>query len=172
MPYQGTVGCNSQRFSIYLRIIRKKLRKVKKNLHLIFSRNIVVFVVLLFYQPMIDQFGLPKVFWTHAVIMFLGNIFVFFVMPETRGLTMTQLNEIFGGKVSYEDSREYDAESKDGVEEPLRRTMDWARKTSSAANIAASKAAASVALSKVASAAAMSRVASLARSVGGVNKGN
>ena len=128
-----------------------------------------MFVVLLFYQPMIDQFGLPKVFWTHAVIMFLGNIFVFFVMPETRGLTMTQLNEIFGGKVSYEDS---DAESKDGVEEPLRRTMDWARKTSSAANIAASKAAASVALSKVASAAAISRVASLARSVGGVNKGN
>ena len=128
-----------------------------------------MFVVLLFYQPMIDQFGLPKVFWTHAVIMFLGNIFVFFVMPETRGLTMTQLNEIFGGKVSYEDS---DAESKDGVEEPLRRTMDWARKTSSAANIAASKAAASVALSKVASAAAISRVASLARSVGGVTKGN
>ena len=56
-----------------------------------------MFVVLLFYQPMIDQFGLPKVFWTHAVIMFLGNIFVFFVMPETRGLTMTQLNEMFGG---------------------------------------------------------------------------
>ena len=101
--------------------------------------------------------------------MFLGNIFVFFVMPETRGLTMTQLNEIFGGKVSYEDS---DVESRGGVEEPLRRTMDWARKTSSAANIAASKAAASVALSKVASAAAISRVASLARSVGGVTKGN
>ena len=90
-------------------------------------------------------------------------------MPETRGLTMTQLNEIFGGKVSYEDS---DVESRGGVEEPLRRTMDWARKTSSAANIAASKAAASVALSKVASAAAISRVASLARSVGGVTKGN
>ena len=69
----------------------------KKCLHPIFSRNIVVFIVLLFYQPMIDQFGLPKVFWTHAVIMFLGNIFVFFVMPETRGLTMTQLNEMFGG---------------------------------------------------------------------------
>ena len=144
----------------------------EKFLNLIFSRNIVVFVVLLFYQPMIDQFGLPKVFWTHAVIMFLGNIFVFFVMPETRGLTMTQLNEIFGGKVSYEDSCGYDEESKGGVEEPLRRTMDWARKTSSAANIAASKAAASVALSKVASAAAISRVASLARSVGGVTKGN
>ena len=61
------------------------------------SRNIVVFVVLLFYQPMIDQFGLPIVFWTHAVIMFLGNIFVFFAIPETRGLTMTQLNEMFGG---------------------------------------------------------------------------
>merc|ERR1719422_548262 len=71
------------------------------------SRNIVVFIVLLFYPRMIEQLGLSKVFWVHAAIMFIGNIFVFFVMPETRGLTMTQLNEIFGGKISYEKDNDY-----------------------------------------------------------------
>ena len=57
---------------------------------------------------MIEQLGLSKVFWIHAIIMVLGNIFVFFAMPETRGLTMTQLNEIFGGKIAYENESKYD----------------------------------------------------------------
>ena len=93
-------------------------------------------------------------------------------MPETRGLTMTQLNEIFGGKVTYDKRNSYgDVEADDGLEEKLTCSKNSARKTSSVANIAASKAAATVALSKVASAAAISRVASLARSVGAVGKG-
>ena len=121
---------------------------------------------------MIDDLGLSKVFWIHAAIMFVGNIFVFFAMPETRGLTMTQLNEIFGGKVTYEKRNSYgDAECTDELEEKLTCNKNLARKTSSVANIAASKAAATAALSKVASAAAISRVASLARSVGAVGKG-
>ena len=121
---------------------------------------------------MIEDLGLSKVFWTHAAIMFLGNIFVFFAMPETRGLTMTELNEVFGGKVSYDKRNSYgDAECTDELEEKLTCNKNMARKTSSVANIAASKAAATAALSKVASAAAMSRVASLARSVGAAGKG-
>ena len=137
-----------------------------------FSRNVVVFIVLRFYPRMINDLGLSKVFWCHAVIMFLGNIFVFFAMPETRGLTMTQLNEIFGGKVTHEKRNSYgDSECTDELEEKLTCNKSFARKTSSVANIAVSKAAATAALSRVTSAAAISRVASLARSMGAVRKG-
>lgn len=94
-------------------------------------------------------------------------------MPETRGLTMTELNEIFGGKVTYETRNSYaDAECTDELEEKLTCNKNLGRKRSSVANIAASKAAATAALSKVASAAAISRVASLARSMGAVGKEN
>ena len=121
---------------------------------------------------MIEQLGLSKVFWMHAVIMFLGNIFVFFAMPETRGLTMTQLNEIFGGKISYQKENEYgDLGDDDESKESLKSDKNIIDKTSSAANIAAHKVASTAALAKVASAAAISRVASYAQSVGGGAKG-
>ena len=87
-------------------------------------------------------------------------------MPETRGLTMTQLNEIFGGKISYDDSVD-DEEAKD----KLNADKSFMEKTSSVANMAAHKVASTAALTKVASAAAMSRVASYAKSVGGAGKG-
>lgn len=121
---------------------------------------------------MIEQLGLSKVFWIHAVIMFLGNIFVFFAMPETRGLTMTQLNEIFGGKIAYEDESKYgDFEDDDESKEKLHSDKNIIEKTSSVANIAAQKVVSTAALTKVASAAAISRVASYAKSVGGGGKG-
>ena len=138
----------------------------------VYSRNVVVFIILKFYPSMIDDLGLSKIFWLHAGVMLIGNIFVFFVMPETRGLTMTQLNEIFGGKISYQKGNTYDIESADELEENLTSSKDRPRRESSRANIAASRVAATAALSKVASTAAMSRVASLARSVGGMGKGN
>merc|ERR1719242_1826474 len=136
------------------------------------SRNVVVFIILKFYPSMIDDLGLSKIFWLHAGVMLIGNIFVFFVMPETRGLTMTQLNEIFGGKISYQKGNTYDIESADELEENLTSSKDRPRRESSRANIAASRVAATAALSNVASTAAMSRVASLARSVGGMGKEN
>ena len=87
-------------------------------------------------------------------------------MPETRGLTMTQLNEIFGGKISYDDSVDDDEEK-----DKLNVDKSFMEKTSSVANMAANKVVSTAALTKVASAAAMSRVASYAKSVGGAGKG-
>ena len=149
-----------------------KSHLLSKVLFLYFSRNIVVFIVLLFYPRMIEQLGLSKVFWAHAAIMFIGNIFVFFVMPETRGLTMTQLNEIFGGKISYEKDSNYgDTGDDDEEKDRLNADKNFIDKTSSVANMAVHKVASTAALTKVASAAAISRVASYAKSVGGGAKG-
>ena len=99
--------------------------------------------------------------------MFIGNIFVLFVMPETRGLTMTQLNEIFGGKISYEQGNNYgDTGDNDEAKDKLNTDKNIIDTTSSAANMAVDKVSSTSALSKVASAALESIVASNAKSVG------
>ena len=122
-------------------------------LFIYFSRNIVVFIVLLFYPRMIEQLGLSKVFWLHAAIMFIGNIFVFFVMPETRGLTMTQLNEIFGRKVLYEqDNNNGDTGGNDEAKDRLSTEKNIIDTTSSVANMAVDKVAHTSTLTKAASA--------------------
>ena len=118
---------------------------------------------------MISDLGLSKVFWMHASVMLFGVVFVYFAMPETRGLTLTQLNEIFGGKVSYDRASISDAgsSSPDDFESGVKYKEGRNAITDSVMAKVASKAA----LSKAASTAAISRVASLAVSVGGRVKG-
>ena len=105
----------------------------------------------------------------HASVMLFGIVFVHFVMPETRGLTLTQLNEIFGGKVSYDRASISDvgSSSQDDFESGVNRKEG---RTAIAGTVMA-KVASTAALSKAASTAAMSRVASLAVSIGGRVKG-
>ena len=120
---------------------------------------------------MIEQLGLSKVFWVHAAIMFIGNIFVFFVMPETRGLTMTQLNEIFGGKISYGQDDNYgDTGDNDEAKDRLNTDKNIIDTTSNVANTVVHKVASTAALTKVAAAAQLI-VASYAKSVGVGAKG-
>ena len=123
-----------------------------------------MFIVLLFYPRMIEQLGLSNVFWVHAAIMFIGNIFVLFVMPETRGLTMTQLNELFGGKISYETENNYgDNRYNDEAIYRLNTDRNIIATTSSIVNMAVDKVASIAALTKMASAAGISRFASYAK---------
>ena len=85
---------------------------------------------------------------------------------------MTQLNEIFGGKISYEQDDNYgDTGDNDEAKDRLNTDKNFIDKTSSVANMAVHKVASTAALTKVASAAAISRVASYAKSVGGGAKG-
>ena len=148
-------------------MIFSKSHLFSKVLFSYFSRHIVVFIVLLFYPRMIVQLGLSKLFLVHAAIMFIGNIFVFFVMPETRGLTMTQLNEIFGGKISYEqDNNNGDTGDNDVARDRLNTDKNIIDITISVTNMAVEKVASTSALTKVAFAAAKSRVDVNAKSVG------
>lgn len=153
-------------------MIFSKSHLFSKVLFLYFSRHIVVFIVLLFYPRMIEQLGLSKLFWLHAAIMCIGSIFVFFVMPETRGLTMTQLNEIFGGKISYEQDNDYgDIGDNEEPKDRLNIDKNIIDTTIRAANMAVEKVASTSALTKLSFAAAKSRVAINAKSVGGGARG-
>ena len=63
-------------------------------------RYIVVALVLKIYPWMLRSLGLAHLFSLHGVVLVIGICFVFFLVPETRGLTLTELTTLFGGKIS------------------------------------------------------------------------
>ena len=62
-------------------------------------RNIVVALVLKVYPWMLNSFGLSHLFSFHALILVMGIVFVICLVPETRGLTLTELATLFGGEI-------------------------------------------------------------------------
>ncbi|CAH0597626.1 unnamed protein product [Chrysodeixis includens] len=59
---------------------------------------ILVFIVTLGFPIMKDAIGIFSCFWFFAAIMVIGTIFVFFLIPETKGKTVSQIQAILSGK--------------------------------------------------------------------------
>ena len=62
---------------------------------------------LLYNIKLLNLFQLSRIynllynlFSAHGVVLVTGICFVFFFVPETRGLTLTQLTTLFGGKLA------------------------------------------------------------------------
>jgi SP family facilitated glucose transporter-like MFS transporter 8 len=58
---------------------------------------ILAFVVTRFYSNLADSFSIQATFWIFAVISAIGTAFVFFVVPETKGKTLDQIQKELGG---------------------------------------------------------------------------
>ncbi|XP_022827727.1 facilitated trehalose transporter Tret1-like [Spodoptera litura] len=58
----------------------------------------LVFVVTLCFPIMQVAIGIYSCFWFFAGFMVLGTIFVFFLIPETKGKTVSQIQAILAGK--------------------------------------------------------------------------
>lgn len=59
---------------------------------------VLVFVVTLCFPIMKDAIGIYSCFWFFAAIMAICIFFVFFLIPETKGKTVSQIQAILGGK--------------------------------------------------------------------------
>ena len=64
----------------------------------------MVALVLKVYPWMLRSLGLAHLFSLHGVVLVIGLCFVFFLVPETRGLTLTELTTLFGGKITEPDA--------------------------------------------------------------------
>lgn len=53
------------------------------------------FVVTNLFQPTEDVLGASGVFWLFATICFFGSILLYFFIPETKGKTLQEIQEIF-----------------------------------------------------------------------------
>ena len=65
------------------------------------------------YQPLVDMFGEAYVFYGHAIITFMAVPYAIFIMPETKGKTLQQIQEdliktkweyVFGGDDLYTET--------------------------------------------------------------------
>ncbi|XP_063369371.1 facilitated trehalose transporter Tret1-like [Cydia amplana] len=54
------------------------------------------FVSLASFGPMVTAFGSHAVFWIYAGLNFFGFLFTFFVVPETRGRSLTEIERMMG----------------------------------------------------------------------------
>lgn len=57
---------------------------------------ILAFVVTRFYSDLALSFGTHTTFWIFAVISAIGTAFVFFLVPETKGKTLDQIQKELG----------------------------------------------------------------------------
>ncbi|RVE46763.1 hypothetical protein evm_008547 [Chilo suppressalis] len=61
---------------------------------------LLVFVVTLCFPLMKDAIGIYSCFWFFAAFMVLCTFFVFFLIPETKGKTISQIQAILAGRKS------------------------------------------------------------------------
>jgi len=61
---------------------------------------ILAFIVTKFYSDLVSAFSIQATFWIFAVISAIGTVFVFFVVPETKGKTLDEIQRELGGSAS------------------------------------------------------------------------
>jgi SP family facilitated glucose transporter-like MFS transporter 8 len=73
---------------------------------------VLAFVVTKLYSDLALAFGTHTTFWIFAVISAVGTVFVFFLVPETKGKTLYEIQQELGGSslsssVGTEESLKY-----------------------------------------------------------------
>lgn len=53
-------------------------------------------MILLIFPAMLDYFGLHNCMWIFALVNCLGFVFTWFVVPETNGINLNQLENVKG----------------------------------------------------------------------------
>jgi len=61
---------------------------------------ILAFLVTKFYSDLATSFGTHTTFWIFAVISAIGTVFVFFIVPETKGKTLDEIQRELGASAS------------------------------------------------------------------------
>ena len=62
------------------------------------SRYLVSFINLKIFPSLVQIIGLPAMFWVHSAICILLCILGIFILPETRGKTLTELSKMYSNK--------------------------------------------------------------------------
>lgn len=63
------------------------------------------FVMIKFYLNMVDLISAKGVFCFYGIISFIGTVFVIFLLPETKGKSLQEIEEYFGKKPNTEEEK-------------------------------------------------------------------
>lgn len=56
---------------------------------------IVNFITLVVFNPLVDSVGLGPVFYLFSSVCFIGSVYSYFCVPETKGLSVTEIQKLF-----------------------------------------------------------------------------
>ncbi|KAH9642137.1 hypothetical protein HF086_007447 [Spodoptera exigua] len=94
----SSIGFDTLIFIIPSEIFPLNVRSVAMTVLNIFSA-FVTFIVVKGYQPMEDWTGLYGIFWLYAVMAFIGAIFTYFIVPETKGKSLREIQIELQGNI-------------------------------------------------------------------------
>lgn len=74
------------------------------------------FVTIKVYPDMLAIMGAPGVFLFYAVFSFLGTVFVYFLLPETKGKTLLEIEGLFEKKKNKKKKKKRKGEERSAIE--------------------------------------------------------
>ncbi|KXJ77363.1 hypothetical protein RP20_CCG007475 [Aedes albopictus] len=74
---------------------------------------LLAFLITKFFDNLMDALGIAGVFWLFSGLSLLGTVFVFFVVPETKGTTLAEIQLMLSG----EEMRRYIAQDNPAMED-------------------------------------------------------
>jgi len=87
-------------------------------------RYIIVFILLKFYPMLFHMIGLSTLLWMHSVVITFGCFFVFFCIPETRGLSNTEISQLFAKELKDKDAEKAFVDVRESFEQRNSDTED------------------------------------------------
>lgn len=59
---------------------------------------LLAFLVTKIFASLVDALGSAGVFWLFSGFSLLGTVFVFFIVPETKGISLQEIQQLLGGE--------------------------------------------------------------------------
>lgn len=115
LPMSGLVGFNilfavglaNLPYVLQAEIFPTNVRSAASSVATIFGGTMSAVITKL-YQGLVDSYGVHSVFWFFAAFSYLGVLFIYFVIPETKGCTLEEIQRKFNN-ISYIERAEEDS---------------------------------------------------------------
>lgn len=106
----ATLGFLTLPFAMIAELFPQRFRGFGSGLT-IFAGYTMSFVIIKLYPDMIELLGNGILFMFYGTVSLFGILFVYFILPETKGKSLQEIEEHFRGRIS-EDITEEDVELK------------------------------------------------------------
>ncbi|XP_063833812.1 facilitated trehalose transporter Tret1-like [Ostrinia nubilalis] len=89
-----TVGCAVIPFVLAAEVFLPEVRSLCNSLSMGFVW-LFMFITLFIFNPLVEILGLGSVFYLFSAVCFLGTVYVYFKLPETKGLSADAIQVLF-----------------------------------------------------------------------------
>ena len=98
------LGVGPVPFALLGEVLPQKIKAVASST-ILTLRYTSIFMNLKFFPECATNFGVPTVLWFYCSVCLLISLIAYFIMPETRGKTLTELSVLFERKAPKEQAK-------------------------------------------------------------------